>query len=242
MKNIFKFMGIALMAGSLMVACNPEENEPTDSTPSTPTDTTPVTPPAPQSTLTINWDGAAAQVGIVDAYQLQADFTVYILNAAAGLENDNYVFPIYRLGLDLDNDPSYGCAIAALYRYTFGGGQYEGGSLFPTDVVESAYYTSSVSQNMGILGDWWLDQYTVQPDLTLANAQFDATNLTLTTSFSLQMFSFSDYNDAGLGQDASSEEVMAALQAADKANLEVSMTNYKFDAATGKGNLNVKRI
>ena len=38
MKNIFKLMGVALMACSLMVACGSDENE-------DPVDTTPVTPP-----------------------------------------------------------------------------------------------------------------------------------------------------------------------------------------------------
>ena len=50
MKNIFKFLGIAVLACGMMVACggnDPEEN----------TDTTPVTPPAPQSSFTVNFDG-----------------------------------------------------------------------------------------------------------------------------------------------------------------------------------------
>ncbi|MCR5445062.1 MAG: hypothetical protein K6E96_05215 [Bacteroidales bacterium] len=42
MKNIFKFLSIALMAGAMMVACGDDPVEPTDTTPDTPQ------PPAPQ--------------------------------------------------------------------------------------------------------------------------------------------------------------------------------------------------
>ena len=69
MKNFFKILGVALIAGSMLfVACKKDEenngnngnnggnnNTPTDTTPSTPTD--PDDPPTPNTIMTMNIDG-----------------------------------------------------------------------------------------------------------------------------------------------------------------------------------------
>ena len=95
MKNIFKFMGIALMASAMiMTSCKKDEDK----------TNTPDNPQPGQASCTITWDGAAANTGVIDGYMYSSQSTVYILIASAGLENDNYTFPIYRFGLDLDID------------------------------------------------------------------------------------------------------------------------------------------
>ena len=232
MKNIFKFMGIALLAGGLMVACNHEETEEPDTTP---TDTTPVTPPAPQSSVDITWGGEAQTIGIVDAYKYSSGSTVFILNAAQGLENGNYVLPIFRFGFDLDTDPQYGCTMTAQWYY--GTSYINGNNLWPTDVVEAAYYSSSYSQNMGIIGDWQLDVVSAN-DFTLANAQFDATALTLTASTNLQMFYYQDLIDYISSLDDpenyTNDDLIAGINAAEKKNLGISLVNYAFEEASSK--------
>lgn len=230
MKNIFKLLGIALLASSMLIACN-KDNE-GDNNGNNNTDTTPVNPqpqpnPDQQGTVAINWGGEAATIGIVDAYKLQANSTVFILNAAQGLENDNYQFPMFRLGLDLDTDPQYGCALTAQYQY----GGNPGNTFFPTDVVESTYFSTQNSYNMGIVGDWWLDMYTVeQPNFQLTNAEFDATTLRLTTSFSVQMFNYVTVN-ANITENTTEQEIMALIQQAEKKQMAVTLTNYKFEDA-----------
>ena len=91
MKNIFKFMGIALMASAMiMTSCKKDEDK----------TNTPDNPQPGQASCTITWDGAAANTGVIDGYMYSSTSTVYILIASAGLENDNYTFPIYRFGLE----------------------------------------------------------------------------------------------------------------------------------------------
>lgn len=235
MKNIFKFMGIALMACSLtMVACSKDDENTNDSTNDTNTPVNPNPNPNPnpepgQGSLTINWGGEAATIGYVDAYNYGS--TVYIVNAAAGMSNDEYTFPMFRLGLDLDTDPTYGCAMTAKWGY--GSESVNGNTYFPTDVIENTYYTSQNDQTLNIVGDWWLDQYTVEQDYTLANAQFDPNALTLTASTTLQMFDYA-YVAGNMTSESTNEEVQALLAAATKKNMAFNISNYEFTAATSK--------
>lgn len=223
MKNIFKFMGIALMASAMiMTSCKKDEDK----------TNTPDNPQPGQASCTIIWGGAAANTGVIDGYMYSSQNTVYILNAAAGLENDNYTFPLYRFGFDLDTDPQYGCALTAKYTY---GQQYNGNDLWPTDVIEEEYYESQYDQTLGIIGDWWLDRYTTQQDFSMTNAQFDATTRTLSASITVSMFSYSDVAGyiAGIDQPTD-EDYNTALAQAEKKNLGLTMNNYVFDAAAQK--------
>ena len=179
MKNIFKFMGIALMASAMiMTSCKKDEDK----------TNTPDNPQPGQASCTITWGGAAANTGVIDGYMFSSQSTVYILNAAAGLENDNYTFPLDRFGFDLDTDPEFGCALTA--KYAYGEQRINGNQLWPTDVIEEVYYESNYDRTLGIIGDWWLDTYTTEPDLSMTNAQFDATTRTLSASITVPMFSY----------------------------------------------------
>ena len=212
MKNIFKFMGIALMASAMiMTSCKKDEDK----------TNTPDNPQPGQDT------------GVIDGYMYSSQSTVYILNAAAGLENDNYTFPLYRFGLDLDTDPQYGCALTA--KYAYGQQQINGNKFWPTDVIEEVYYESPNDRTLGIIGDWWLDVYTTQQDLSMTNAQFDATTRTLSASITVSMFSYADVDGyiAGIDQPTD-EDYNTALAQAEKKNLGLTMNNYVFDAAAQK--------
>ena len=87
MKNFFKILGVALIAGSMLfVACKKDEentnnggnggnNTPTDTTPTTPTD--PVDPPAPTTVMTIAIDG--------QTYNIEASVSGTIQRRSEGL-------------------------------------------------------------------------------------------------------------------------------------------------------------
>lgn len=105
MKNIFRILSVALVAGSMLfVACGKEDDpvtptpsNPTDttSTPTTPTDTTPVNPPAPAAPIVVTLDGTATEytifMGAVDGDEL---ISVIAENAAAVSDttNMNYIY------------------------------------------------------------------------------------------------------------------------------------------------------
>ena len=218
MKNIFKFMGIALMASALMVSCSKDKEEGGNDN------------PQPQGPCTITWDGATASTGVIDGYKYSENGTVYVLLGAAGLENNDYTFPLYRFGFDLDTDPQYGCALTAQWVYNQ---QYRGNDVWPTDVVESNYYASNNDQTLGIVGDWWLDQFTgAVEDFHMTNAQFDATTRTLSGSITVPLFSYEDVQGylAGI-ENYTNDDVITAINQAPKKNLGVVLNNFVFDAA-----------
>lgn len=232
MKNIFKLMGIALMAGALMVACNPDDPDPIDTNPNP----GPGPQPQPQeNVISITWGGEAQNPGVVDAYMYSSANTVYMLNAAKGLQNDSYEFPIFRFGFDLDENPQYGCALTAQYLYGQQQ-QVDGNQLWPTDVVETSYFQSQSSQNMGIIGDWMLDKYTgANESYQMEGAEFDATARKLSCNITVQMFSYTDlYDYIQAIEEPTNDDYMAGISAAEKKNLGISLTNYVFDAASQK--------
>lgn len=175
MKNIFKLMGVALMACSLMVACGKDEPEPTPD-------------PEPQGPIVIKWNGAYQTVDFVDAFYPSANSTIHMLEAAKGIdENDSYIFPLFRFGLDLDTDPSYGCALTAKYTYGQGESAQNGNDIAPTEVFDSVAINGS-------RGDWQMYQVTeFEPGY-----QFDGTSHTFTGEITIPMFSWVDYSNAGV--------------------------------------------
>ena len=103
-------------------------------------------------------------------------------------------------------------------------------------MIEEVYYQSEYDKTLGgIIGDWWLDVYTTQQDLSMTNAQFDATTRTLSASITVSMFSYADVDGyiAGIDQPTD-EDYNTALAQAEKKNLGLTMNNYVFDAAAQK--------
>lgn len=93
MKNIFKFMGLALVAGSLLfTACKKDENDTTDTTPANPT---------PANTYTLTWDGQAQELAF--AQGLTNGTSLWAFQAARAAEGNSVSFPyfvVYMSGAD----------------------------------------------------------------------------------------------------------------------------------------------
>lgn len=237
MKNIFKLMGIALMACSLMVACNKDDDSSTDNPTPNPN---PNPNPTPTSSVTITWGGAAQTTSFIDGFQLSANNTLFELEAAKGLSNDNYEFPMFRVGLDLDDNPQYGCALTA--QYTYGEDKISGNDICPTDVIEEGYYTSTNAYNQ-IAGDWRLNIYKQGVNFQLTDAQYDATTLTLTSTVNVEMYSFADMaaEIQALGENYTEDDVQTAFDNARKQNLTVAFQNFKFEAASASKGAQMKK-
>ena len=178
MKNIFKFMGLALVAGALMVACNPDPVEPNDTTPN---DTTPVTP---ASSVTIKWDNAVQTLGFIDAYQSDQDDRVFWLDAAKGLNGNSYVWPEFVAPLFNGTGGFY-----PAYCYQFinqqTGDTTMGNVAYPTEV----YNEGGFEVNGELYGDYQLAQY----DFNSINLTFDANTLTVSGRYSCTMFDYQAY-------------------------------------------------
>lgn len=234
MKKLFKLFSIALLGCSLvLVSCGKDENDDqnnnnNNNNENTDPGTDPGNDPDPDAALAINWGGQNQVLNHIDPYHVNS--TVYYVIAAKDM-GENYENPIFRFGLDLDTDPSFGCALTATYVY--GENPVSGNTLFPTDVVEDEYYASDKDQTLGIVGDWQLDMYTIaEPDFSISNAQFDPNAGTLTASLTVQMFSYSDIIPALQAQYGSEEEqeiaINNAIVAARKKNLAVTFRGLKF--------------
>ena len=176
MKNIFKLLGIAVLACGMMVACGGDEPEPTP-------DTIPVVPPTPQVNhdIDITWDGAAQTLGyknvIVDNSAFQGA-TVYEFEAAAGLANDEYVFPAFLVpfvnaeGIGFDHATGFSAGGTNLNAY------------LPTE----AYIDGGVELNGEVSGDW---QLASMP--TSNGVSFDATAMTITANMAFVMYDYTEF-------------------------------------------------
>jgi len=199
MKNIFKFLSIALMAGAMMVACGDDPVEPTDTTPDTPQ------PPAVNHNIAITWDGAAAQIGFKNATkddsQLQ-DGSVITFEAAKGLVNDEYEFPAFIVNFVASNN-NFGHAS----EWNISGSN--GDNYFPTE----AYIEGGIEINGNVYGDWALEQIVSGTE----TEAFDATALTVTADLTFSMYDFFYYYDLftryqnGEVTEDEANELLAAL-------------------------------
>lgn len=234
MKKLFKLFSIALLGCSLvLVSCGEDENDDQNNNNNNNNNenTDPGTDPDPDAALAINWGGQNQVLNHIDPYHFAAGSTVYYVIAARDMD-ENYENPIFRLGLDLDTDPAFGCALTANWAYGEDN-PTSGNTLFPTDVVEEEYYSSQNDLTLGIVGDWQLDMYTMaEPDFSISNAQFDPNAGTLTASLTVQMFSYSDIIPALQAQYGSQEEQTTAINnaivASRKKNLAVTFRGLQF--------------
>lgn len=205
MKNIFKFMGIAVLACGLMVACNkPENNGPSDSTPDTPT------PPAPTSSVKVVWDGAEQNLGWTDAYSSTQYEWLYWFEAAQSMNGEEAQFPYFVVPLVYD--ASAGLVNAAFFNFTTTSGEtVAGNDAFPLEVYDSIAIYQEYQGEQYPMGDYQLYPNTLQ---ATSESTFDPTELKLTYGFTATMY------NAYWAQ----ESVLVTK------DLEVTFTNYKFDA------------
>lgn len=208
MKNIFKMMGVALMACSLMVACGPKDPEENN-------DTTPVDPPAPSYSVTINWDGVDQALGFKDAYQsTQQQGKLFWFEGAKGMNGNNYEFPAFIIPF---YNGTVGMLPACLYQFLVpnadnGYDTIDGNNFFPLEVFNESGIEITEEGQTYTIGDYQYYQhnYSAQPEVT-----FDATALTLSINVPVTMF---DYAAAANGQHIHKV-------------LDATFVNYPFEAA-----------
>lgn len=248
MKNIFKFMGIALMATSLLVACNPEKEDEED-----PIDTTPVTPnpPAPQATIDVTWNGAAKTMTDVKATADNDVFTSgsYLLqiDACEGVDANGDIEGIQVVTYFVQNAQSPTQLVPG-YMVT---ADANGNSLeyyYPTEVYE----TAGIQVGNAIYGDYQF----LQANATPTFGAFDATKLIVDCDLNYKFYAFgtviaaiqewqNTYDDTvGMivnGQLADTAKYIAymqagqaaeqaAIQAAEKKDMTMKLGNYTFKA------------
>lgn len=205
MKNIFKVMGLALMACSLMVACGNDNNE-------EPNDTTPVTPPAPTSSVTIVWDGVEQNLGFKDAYQSSSNPNLFWFEGAKGMNGQDLEFPAFYMPFYQGSDGNF--LPAFLFTFTDNqNNEYDGNDLFPTEVFNEGGLTITEGEETYVIGDYQLytHRYTAMPEVT-----FDATALTLSINVPVVMYDYEAY--------ANSQSVV-------QKDLNATFVNYPFEAA-----------
>ena len=212
MKNIFKLLGIALMASALMVACGDDPVEPTDTTPDTP-----VTPPTPTN-LTIKWGGALQTIGFDEGVWSN---TIHQLTAAKALDGDDYVFPMFVVSMDLDTDPQYGCTLTAHWRYNTSQGEVAGNSLFPTQVYEE-YAINGQYGDYQLLTDADFDP----------NYQFDGNAHAFSGHIVISLYQYENFQ-AYCEENGISNPTMADVEASGTIkDLDLTLNNYTFVAAS----------
>lgn len=174
MKNIFKIFGIAVLACSMMVACdNKNENEGNDTTPTTPTNT-------PSIKVTFgsdSWDGTYALLytGYLQDYNVvenrvfktqgQLPYVDAVITVAPGTYSAAITTETQYPGTD------------SAYTYSTGTGSTEINNV--TAGIETQIQTSN-----GYTGDWHI------LNANLKMNAFDANTLTLSYELTAQMYDY----------------------------------------------------
>ena len=225
MKNIFKFMGIALMACSLtMVSCNKDDDD-------TNTPDTPDTPVAGSYTLKVNNENHNWGYVNAKAYESQGQWGMSAFQAAVSMSNENVEFPYFFTVFYAGRNNQTGEDLMALCDF-FENAQY---------ATELYYQTALDDGNGGMMGDYQLDNITNYDFGT-----FDATNHTITCSYSLVMYDYmgwqyaltaaleaagytvQDWNSGAIS-DAERETIYNTADAeTNKVNIEFALNNYAF--------------
>lgn len=222
MKNIFKMMGIALMACSLMVACNKDDDNSTDNPNPN--------PPTPTATLNITWDGAAQTLGFKDAYQSSQNAKAFYIDAAKGLNGDTYEYPYFAISFW--NSDDHGFLIAGQFTFSTGDGQrVSGQSAFPTEVYVGNGY--SVGETKYGEYQWaWCNSENY--------SSFDATSLTANVNVNMTFYEFATFASIISNmteeeiQAMSDQEYMDLVESADSKKMDLVLASYPFTAASAK--------
>ncbi len=240
MKNIFKFMGIALMATSLLVACNDnnEGEEPDDTT------STPVNPPAPQASYSLTWNGVDQKdnAPVVNA-KVVTDAPISIQGGEIlefSAENATSDFPAFYVTFGTSGD-----------QIMFAGtAQFQDGSTLNDYCPTEVYWQAAVDLDANTqIGDYQYYTMNASP----VYGAFDATALTVNCDLNMKFFSALDYISSvrsweytgdttgmAIGDSlidtakymAYYQAYMTALQdfmeTADKKDMLFNLTNYTF--------------
>lgn len=216
MKNIFKMMGIALLACSMvMVSCKKDDDKTTDQGGQGGDTGT--------SGLTIKWDGANQTLGFKDAYQSSNSEKLFIVDAAKALSGENLEFPYFTTCFW--NSDQYGFLIAGEFSFTSEGQQVDGQSLFPTEVYTDGGYTSGENTYGEYQWAWCNNEN---------YSSFDATTLKANINVNMTFYELMEYAAAyqAMGQPTSWEEYQALIAECDPKEMELVLNNYAFTAAS----------
>ena len=223
MKNIFKLMGVALIAGSMLfVACNKDENN--DDQNNNNNNNQPVNN---DPTVSVKWNGAEQTIGYQNAYSIQN--VVYMMDLAKGITTED--------GVDYIDMPEFVVALAT------NGTQWGLTAQFNSDAIQSfvteVYYETYFQDQQGNeFGDYELYDLGAEPSVT----NFDATANKADIDLNLIFASYADVMDAyhtyvengGDLNSLSDEEYKTIINqwydAADKGNMVLAARNYVFTA------------
>lgn len=179
MKNIFKFLGIAVLACGMMVSCgkdNPEEG----------TDTTPVTPPTPTyGDFTVTFDGNSWAAGATKFIDFTSEndpyITVYAYKTAADV-NASQASDVYIMGwLDAVVGNFTYNDFASYIKY------YDPTNPFsPTETV-------TIGQNTFEAGSYYWRYNPVTESFTETITALDLNERTMTATFSENIFDVENY-------------------------------------------------
>ncbi len=209
MKNIFKFLGIALLASSMLIACGKDNEE--DNNGNNPTDTTPVTP-QPQTSAkvtlgTISWDAAIAEV-------FTGNYEQYSLNEYYLYKTSQQEFPFIEMMMQ---------ATPGTYNVTAELGQADGYTYYgwqSMDIYDINYFEANVFQSQTssgqtvYRGDW----RPVSAELTVTS--FDLNSLTASYNLTATMYDFASWY----------QDLVTNAEDADTKDLTVAVNNYVFTA------------
>lgn len=216
MKNIFKMMGIALLACSMvMVSCKKDDDK-TDDQGGQGGQTG-------LSGLTIKWDGADQTLGFKDAYQSSDNGQLFVVEAAKALSGDNVEYPYFVTCFW--NSAEYGFLVAGEFSFTYQEQQVSGQSLFPTEVYTDGGYSAG-SDTYGEYQWAWCNNENY--------SSFDATTLKANINVNMTFYELMQYASAvqAMGEPTSWEEYQALIAESDPKEMVLVLDNYAFEAAS----------
>lgn len=216
MKNIFKMMGVALLACSMiMVSCKKDDENTSEG--------------GGQggqtglSGLTIKWDGADQTLGFKDAYQSSNNDQLFVVEAAKALSGENVEYPYFVTCFW--NSAEYGLLVAGEFTFTYQEQQVPGQNLFPTEVYTNGGYSSGSN----VYGEYqwaWCNNENY--------SSFDATTLKANINVNMTFYELMQYASAvqAMGEPTSWEEYQALIAESDPKEMVLVLDNYAFEAAS----------
>ena len=217
MKNIFKFMGIALMACSLtFVSCNKDDDD-------TNTPENPENPIVEDGGFSLVWDGQTQNPGYVNAI---TNSQIFLFNAAQAMDNEGMTLPAFQLwllnGAGEGNTPTVENFGLSVYFQNYR-------SQYPNYVFESEIFQDQQGNQMG---DYQI--YDVNEEVIGA---IDITALSVNVKYDIVFFSYRDVMSAyqaALAENpnyqVTDDDYSNWVEQATKKNLVWNLVNYKFTA------------
>ncbi|MBP5526845.1 MAG: hypothetical protein J6X79_00150 [Bacteroidales bacterium] len=208
MKNIFKLLGIAVLACSMMVACGPDETEVPDPTP------TPEPQPQPTTVAnvtlgTYSWDAATATI-------YTANYEQYGLNEYTLYKTSNSEYPF--VDFMVQATPGTYSAEATLGQaegYTYYG--WQNMDIYDINYFEANVFSQQTSTGGTVYrGDW----RPVTASLTVT--AFDLNSLTASFVLTATMYDYASWY----------QDLVTNAEDADTKDMTVTVNNYTFTAVS----------